>query len=150
VALLAGGHAGTHQQSGEVNDVDVLPHGAGRLRTVQQHLNLRVELFLDRRIQLRGVHAGANELVDYVPLFHRKRDQVGHESEERLTRVSGSAQPPRSFDETFETGNDDRLEERLLRGEVTVDGAPGVWSAVAVVVTSDDTELSHQTTFKIP
>jgi hypothetical protein len=123
VALLAGGHAGTHQQSGEVNDIDVLPYGPGGLCPVQQHLNLGVELLLDRRIQLRAVQAGASEFVDYVPFFYRERDQVGYESEKRLAGVNGGAQPLRSFDEAFETGNDDRLEQRLLGGEMTVHGA---------------------------
>ena len=68
-------------------------------------------------------HPGASKFIVYVLFFDGKRDQVVHEGEQRRASVGGSAQFLRALDEVFETGNNDRLEKRLLGGEMTVDSA---------------------------
>jgi hypothetical protein len=106
-----------------VGRVDVAAHGSGSLRTGEeltqcaQHIESGAP---GGRVQ---IEAGAGEGLGHAKVGGALGDHQGEELKERLAWICGRRQPRGLASEKFGAIEQDRLEQRLLGGEVPAHGA---------------------------
>ena len=117
------GHYYPRHQGHELRSSDVGPNRPASLAPMQEMTDFTPEFVARRRDDRAHIHAGIGQSVHEIALSGDLGDQIVHEFEESYARLGRVTQGPSVVDQLLQPVMDHRLDKRLLRREVAIEGS---------------------------
>jgi hypothetical protein len=116
------GHYYPRHQGHELRSSDVGPNRPASLAPTQEMTDFTPEFVARRRDDRSHIHSAIGQSVHEIALGRDLGDQIVHEFEQSYARLGRVVQGPSVVDQLLQPVMDHRLDKRLLRREVPIEG----------------------------